>query len=143
MPPRGAYAPLMAQRRSDTPLFRKALAATVLWLLLWAVIGYRNHQAIQPYEQRAGYTAAVQGCADDRLELSGDGTTTLRQVGGLVMRECTERIRDRYLAAENAEQRQVAVATLAWGLLPSLLLLLLAAFAPELRRLFPRPPDVR
>ena len=43
----------MAQRRTDTPLFRKALAVTVLWLLAWAVIGYRNHQAIQPYGQRA------------------------------------------------------------------------------------------
>ncbi len=133
----------MAQRRTDTPLFRKALAVIVLWLLAWAVIGYRNHQAIQPYDQRAGYAAAIQGCADDRLELSRDGTSTFRPAGGLEMRDCTERIRDRYLAAENAEQRQVALATLAWALLPALLLLLLAAFAPELRRLFRRRPDVR
>ena len=133
----------MAARRTDTPLFRKALALVALWLLVWAVIGYRNHQAIQAYDQRAGYAAAMQGCADDRLELSRDGASTFRPVGGLEMRECTEAIRGRYLDAENAEQRQVALATLAWALLPSLLLLLFAAFAPELRRLFPRRPDVR
>ena len=130
--------PFMAQRRTDTSLFRKALAVVVLWLLAWATIGYLNHRAIQPYEQRAGYREAMQGCADDRLELSRNGTTTIRPVGGLEMRDCTERIRTRYLAAENAAQRQVAFATLAWALLPSLLLLLLAAFAPELRRQFSR-----
>lgn len=130
--------PAMAQRRTDTPLFRKALALVALWLLAWAVLGYRNHQLIQPYGQRAGYREAMQGCADDRLELSRDGATTVRPVGGLEMRDCTEAIRGRYLAAEDAEQRQVALVTLGWGLLPSFLLLLLAAFAPELRRLFTR-----
>jgi hypothetical protein len=127
----------MAQRRTETPLFRKALAAVVLWLLAWAAIGYLNHRAVQPFDQRAGYAGAMQECADDRLELSRDGASTFRPVSGLEMRACTEAIRTRYMAAETAEQRQVAVATLAWALLPSLLLLLLAAFAPDLWRQFP------
>ena len=134
---------IMAQRRTDSLLFRKALALVALWLLIWAAIGFCNHQAVQTYDQRAGYRAAMQGCADDRLELSRDGASTFRPVGGLEMRACTEAIRSRYLSAEDAEQRQVAFSTLAWALLPSLLLLLLAAFAPELRRIFPRRPDVR
>ena len=125
----------MAQRRTETPLFRKALAVVALWLLGWAVLGYLNHQAIQPHQQRAGYRAAMQSCADARLESSRDGLTyTFRPVGGLELRDCTDAIRARYVAAENAEQWQVAITTLAWALLPSLLLLLLAAFAPELRR---------
>jgi hypothetical protein len=126
----------MAQRRTETPLFRKALAAVVLWLLAWATIGYLSHRAIRPFDQRAGYREAMQGCADDRLELSRNGNATFRPVGGLEMRDCTERIRARYLAAADGEQRQVAVSTLAWALLPSLVLLLLAALAPDLRRLF-------
>lgn len=133
----------MAQRRTDTPLFRKALALVVLWLLAWATIGYLHHRAIQPYDQRAGYREAMQGCADDRLELARDGALISRPIGRLEMLDCTEHIRSRYLDAENAEQRQVAVATLAWALLPSLLLLLLAAFAPELRRRFARRSDRR
>jgi hypothetical protein len=127
----------MAQRRTDTPLFRKGLAAVALWLLAWAAIGFVNHRAVQSYDQRPGYREAMQSCADDRLETAHDGTSTIRQVGRLEMRACTDQIRTRYLDAENAEQRQVAFFTLAWALLPSLLLLLLAAFAPELRRQFP------
>ena len=53
----------MAQRRTDTPLFRKALAVVVLWLLAWATIGYLNHRAIQSYDQWPGYREAMQGCA--------------------------------------------------------------------------------
>jgi hypothetical protein len=55
------------------------------------------------------------------------------------MGNCTERIRAHYLAAESADQRQISVATLTWALVPSVLLLLLAAFAEELRRLLRRP----
>ena len=127
MPPRGAYAPRMAQRRTDTPRFRKALAAVALWLLAWAAIGYLNHRAIQPFDQRADYREAMQGCADDRLETSPSGTSTIRPIGRLEMAVCTERIRTRYREAENAEQRRVAFITLASALLPSVLLLLLAA----------------
>jgi hypothetical protein len=133
----------MAQRRTDTLLFRKALAVVALWLLAWAVIGYFNHRAITSYDQRAGYREAMQGCADDRLETSRNGASTIRRPGRLEMIECTDTIRDRYMAAENDEQRRVAIRTLAWALLPSLLLLLLAAFAPELRRQFQRRPDAR
>ena len=134
----------MAQRRTETPLFRKALAVVALWLLGWAVIGYCNHQAIQPHQQRAGYREAMQSCTDARLESSRDGLSyTVRPVGGLEMRDCTDAIRARYVAAEDAEQRQVAFATLAWALLPSALLLLLAAFTPELRRRLPGQSDRR
>ena len=133
----------MAQRRTDSPLFRKASAVVALWLLLWAVIGYRNHAAVPSYDQRPGYREAMQSCADDRLEMSRNGASTFRRVGGLEMRACTDAIRTRYMAAERAEQRRVTIATLAWALLPSLILLLLAAFAPELRRLFQRRPDAR
>ena len=134
MPPRGAYALRMAQRRTETPLFRKALAAVALWLLAWATIGFLHHRAIPSFDQRAGYREAMQGCADDRLETSRSGALFSRPIGRLEMIDCTEQIRTRYLAAESADQRRVAVTTLAWALLPSLLLLLLAAFAPELRR---------
>ncbi len=133
----------MAQRRTETSLFRKALAVVALWLLGWAVLGYFNHRAIQPYDQRAGYREAMQSCADDRIETAPSGASTIRRPGRLEMIACTDAIRTRYMAAENAAQRGVAFATLAWALLPALLLLLLAAFAPELRRLFPRPPDAR
>lgn len=134
----------MAQRRTETPLFRKALAVVMLWLLAWAAIGYTRHHAIQPYSQRAGYREAMQGCAESRLEASRDGLTyTVRPAAALERRDCTEAIRARFMAAENAGQREIAVATLALALLPSLLLLLLAAFAPELRRLFQRRPDAR
>ena len=45
--------------------------------------------------------------------------------------------------ALRVQHHYLAFATLGWALLPSLLLLLLAAFAPEVRRLFPRRPGVR
>ena len=48
---------------------------------------------------------------------------------------CTDRVRAEYLRAEVRDHRRVTIATLLWALLPSLALLLLAAFAPELRRL--------
>lgn len=133
----------MARRRTETPLFRKAMAVVALWLLAWAAIGYVHHRAVTHYTQRSGYRAAMASCADYRLDTSPDGAMTIRQPGRLERMACADRIRTRYLDAEAGEQRQVTIATLAWALLPSLLLLLLAAFAPELRRFFTRRPDVR
>jgi hypothetical protein len=108
----------MAQRRTDTLLFRKALAVVAPWLLGWAAIGYMNHRAIQPFDQRAGYREAMQGCADDRFEVSRNGALFSRPIGRLEMIDCTDHVRARYLDAETAEQRGVAVTTLAWALLP-------------------------
>ena len=133
----------MPQRRTETPLFRKAMAAVALWLLAWAAIGYLNHRAIQSFDQRAGYREAMQGCADDRLESTRSGALISRPISRLEMIACTEHIRARYLDAEAADQSRVAVTTLACALLPSLLLLLLAAFAPELRRRLGRQSDRR
>ena len=133
----------MAQRRTETPLFRSALAAVMVWLLAWAAIGYLNHKAVQPYDQRSGYREAMESCADDQLLASPNGELTAHRLSVREMAACTGTVRTRYLDAEAGEQRQVAIATLAWALLPSFLLLLLAAFAPELRRLFPRHSDRR
>ncbi len=130
-------------KRTDSPLFRKALAAVALWLLAWAAIGYLNHRAVLPFDQRTGYREAMQGCADDRLELSRNGAWISRPISRLEMIACTEHVRARYVGAETADQRRVAFATLACALLPSSLLLLLAAFAAELRRRFPRRTDRR
>lgn len=130
-------------KRTETALFRKALAVVALWLLAWAVIGYRNHRVVTPYDQRAGYRDLMERCADDRVDTSPGGVLTTRPPGRLEMAACTARVRVRYVQAEETDQRQVAVATLAWALLPSLLLLLLAAFAPELRRQFARRSDRR
>jgi hypothetical protein len=129
--------------RTDTLLFHKALAVVGIWILAWAVAGYLNHRAVPPFDQRDGYRDSMQQCADYRLDPSRNGEWTSRAPGRLEMAACTARIRSRYRQAEDAEQRQVAVGTLAWALLPSLLLLLLAAFAPELRRQFPRRSDRR
>jgi hypothetical protein len=126
--------------RTDTPSFRKALGAVALWLLVCAALGYRSHRAVPPYDQRDGYRESMQHCADYRLDPSRNGEWTSRAPGRLAMAACTDRVRSGYLRAEDAEQRQVAVATLARALLPSLLLLLLAAFAEELRRRLPRGP---
>ena len=61
----------MARWRTETPLFRKALAAVALWCLLWAVLGYRNHQAVAPYDQRAGYREYSEDVrAEDHAPLS-------------------------------------------------------------------------
>lgn len=128
-----------AMARTETPLFRRALALMALWCLLWAVIGYLNHAAVPSYDQRPGYLGAMQSCADNRLETARNGDLAARRPGRLEMRACTERIRAHYLAAEAVDHRQVSVATLIWALVPSVLLLLLAAFAEELRRLLRRP----
>lgn len=128
----------MPQRRTDTPLFHKASAMVACWCLAWAVIGYLNHRAVTPYNQRAGYRESIQACADDELIAAPNGDLTVRRPGGTTVATCTDAIRAHYRTAENAEQRAVAFATLAWALLPSLLLLLLAAFAPELRRVVAR-----
>jgi len=125
--------------RTDTPLFRKALALLALWCLLWAVIGYLNHRAVPPYDQRAGYRDAMQRCADDRLLASRDGQLMARRPNRREMAACTESARAGYLQAEAAEHRRVTLATLTLALLPSLLLLLLAAFAQDVRRLLQAP----
>ena len=129
--------------RTDTPLFRKALGAVALWCLLWAVLGYLNHRAIASYDQRAGYREAMERCADDQLLSSPNGDLTAHRPSAREMAACTGTVRARSQAAEADEQHRVTIATLARALLPSLLLLLLAAFAPELRRLFPRRSDPR
>jgi len=133
----------MAQRRIDTPFFRKALAAVAVWCLLWAVLGFLDHRAVATYDQRAGYREAMERCADDQLLAAPNGDLTAHRLSSREMAACTGTVRARYLRAEADEQRQVAVATLAWALLPSLLLLLLAGFAAELGRVFPRRPDAR
>ena len=132
---------LPSMARTDTPLFRRALALVAFWCLLWAVLGWLNHGAVPTYDQRPGYRTAMQSCADDQILTSRPGEITARRPGGREMGACTQRIRDRFLGAERAEHRQVSIAVLASALLPSALLLLLAAFAEELRRLFrPRRP---
>lgn len=127
--------------RTETPLFRRALALVALWCLLWAVIGWLQHGAVPTYDQRAGYRASMQGCADDQILTTPSGAITARRPGGREMGACTERVRARFLTAERGEHRRVTVAVLAWALLPAALLLLLAAFAQELRGLLrPRRP---
>ena len=123
--------------RTETPLFRKALALVALWCLLWAVIGFLNHNKVPTYDQRAGYRESMEGCAEARLEAARDGTLTALYPGRREMAACTDRIRRQYRGAEAAEQRQITIATLIWALLPALLLLLLAAFAEEVRRFLP------
>ena len=127
----------MVRWQTDTPLFRRALALVALWCLLWAVLGYFNHRAVPGYDRRAGYTESMQACADPQLLSSRAGDFTARRPGRFEMGACTGRVRARYLEAERAQHRQVTIAVLAWALLPALLLLLLAAFAGELRRFFP------
>lgn len=129
--------------RTDTPLFRKALAAVAFWCLLWAVLGYLNHRAVATYDQRAGYREAMERCADDLLLTAPNGDLTAHQPSVREMAACTGTARARFQGAEADEQRQVAWATLAWALLPSFFLLLLAAFAPELQRQFPHRSDRR
>ncbi len=125
--------------RTDTPLFRRALAMVAFWCLLWAVLGWLQHRAVPSYDQRAGYRETVQACADPELVSSRAGEFTARRPGGRAMGACTERVRERFLAMERAAHRRITVAILAWALLPAALLLLLAAFAEELRRLLRRP----
>jgi hypothetical protein len=129
--------------RTETPLFRKALAVVALWCLAWAVLGYRNHRAVATYDQRAGYREAMGRCADDELLTSPNGDLTAHRLGPREMAACTETARSAYMKAEADDQRQVTLATLAWALLPSALLLLLACFPGELSRLFPHRPDAR
>lgn len=127
--------------RTETPLFRRALALVALWCLLWAVLGWLSHRAVPTYDQRPGYRESMQACADPQLLSSRSGEFTARLPGRREMGACTGRVRSHYLAAEAAQHRQVTLAILARALLPALLLLLLAAFAEELRRLFrPRRP---
>ena len=123
--------------RTETPLFRKALALVGLWCLLWAVLGFLNHQAVPSFDQRAGYRESMELCAEARLEAARNGDLTARYPGRREMAVCTDQIRRQYRSAEAAEQRQVTIATLIWALLPALLLLLLAAFAEEVRRFLP------
>lgn len=131
----------MARWQTDTPLMRRALALVMLWLILWAVLGYRNHTAIPSYDQRPGYREAMERCAGSRFEASEAGELYARTPRRVEMSACTELARAPYLQAELDEQRRVTLVTLAWALLPSLLLLLLAAFSEEVRRLLlPRDP---
>ena len=110
-----------------------------LWCLLWAVLGFLSHRAVPSYDQRTGYRPSMERCAEARLEAARNGDLTARYPDRREMAVCTDRIRRQYRGAEAAEQRQVTIATLIRGLLPSLLLLLLAAFAEELRGLLRRP----
>ncbi len=130
----------MVRWQTDTPVFRKALALVAFWCLLWAVVGFFNHRAVPTYDRRAGYRESMQHCADDRIESLRNGDWAARRPGRREMGACTGRVRAAYLATESAEHRQLSIAILAWALLPSLLLLLLAAFAQELRRLLARGP---
>ncbi len=131
----------MARWRTDTPLMRRALTLIMLWLIGWAVLGYRAHTAILTYDQRPGYREAMARCAGTRFETSSAGDLYARTPGRREMAGCTDAARADFLQAELDEQRRVTFQTLAWALVPSLLLLLLAAFGEEIRRLLqPRRP---
>lgn len=125
----------MALWRTDAPLMRRALMLIMLWLIVWAVLGYRNHVSILTYDQRPGYREAMESCAGTRFQSSPAGELYATTPDRLEMASCTERARAIYHQAELDEQRRVTVQTLAWALVPSVLLLLLAAFAGEIRRL--------
>ena len=128
----------MARWQTDTPVMRRALTLVMIWLILWVVLGYRNHMSILSYDQRPGYREAMERCAGSRFETSLAGELYARTPGRREMAGCTELARARFEEAELDEQRRVTILTLAWALVPSLLLLLLAAFADELARYFPR-----
>lgn len=130
----------MARWQTDRPVMRRALALVMVWLVLWVVLGYRRHVSIPSYDQRPGYREAMQACADDRLLASRSGELMARRPTRREMANCTESARARFIAAETGEQRRASVTILAWALLPSLLLLLLAAFSQEIGRLL-RPRD--
>ncbi len=131
----------MSRWRTDTPVMRRALALVMIWLILWAVLGYRHHISIPTYDQRPGYRAAMERCAGSRFQASPAGELYATTPDRREMRACTETARAPFLQAELDEQRRVTFATLAWALLPSLLLLLLAAFGEEIRRMLrPRGP---
>lgn len=131
----------MARWRTDTPLMRRALMLIMLWLVAWAVLGYRNHASVPTYDQRPGYREAMERCAGTRFQSSPAGELYATTPDRLEMATCTEQARAIYHQAELNEQRQVTVQTLARALVPSVLLLVLAAFAGEIRRLLqPRRP---
>lgn len=85
----------------------------------------------------------MERCAGPRFEASRAGDLYARTPGRREMAGCTGTARAVYLQAELDEQRRVTVLTLAWALVPSVLLLLLAGFAEELGRHFPRRSDRR
>lgn len=131
----------MARWRTDTPLMRRALMLVMLWLIAWVVLGYRAHTSILTYDQRPGYREAMQRCAGTRFEASPAGDLFATTPGRLEMAGCTQLARARFEQAELNEQRRVTFQTLFWALVPSFLLLLLAAFGEEIRRLLqPRRP---
>ena len=103
-----------------------------------AVLGFRNHDAVPTYDQRPFYRETMQRCAGDRLQYRRNGEWLSRPATRLDMTICTDRVRRVYLQAEAREHRRVTIAILLWALLPSLAVLLLAAFAPELRRMVRR-----
>ena len=132
----------MARWQTDTPLMRRALMLIMLWLIAWAVLGYRSHTAIPSHDQRPGYREAMARCAGTRFEASPAGDLYATTPDRLEMAGCTGLARARFEQAELDEQRRVTFQTLFWALVPSLLLLLLAAFGEEIRRLLqPRRPE--
>jgi hypothetical protein len=132
----------MARWQTDTPVMRRALTLVLVWLVLWMVLGYRSHTSILSYDQRPGDREAMERCAEPRFEASPAGDLYARTPGRREMAGCTELARAAYLQAELNEQRRATFVTLAFALVPSLLILLLAAFAEEIRRLLrPRDPD--
>lgn len=132
----------MTRWQTDTPAMRRALTLVLIWLVLWMVLGYRSHTAILSYDRRPGYREAMERCAGPRFEASPAGDLYARIPGRREMAGCTEHARAAYLQAELNEQRRATFVTLAFALVPSLLVLLLAAFAEEIRRLLrPRDPD--
>lgn len=124
----------MAWRRTETPLFRGAMSVVAFWCLAWAVLGYRQHAGVASYDQRPGYREAMARCAGDRLRPRRNGEWLSMPATRWEMTLCTERTRLDYRTAEARDHRRITIATLLWALLPSLAILLLAAFASDWRR---------
>ena len=126
--------------RTDTPLFRRALALVALWCLLWAIVGWLRHGAVPTYDQRAGYREVDAGLRRHKASRRRRPATFTRG-----HRDAwTWPTARRGSATGFSPPRPHSIAgsvspTLAWALLPASLLLLAAAFADELRRLLRRP----
>lgn len=122
----------MLGERTNTPLFRVALSAALLWIGGCTIAAYFNLKAVQPYNSRPDYYEQKDICGYPTPSLTPSGEFTARATPQEQISACFNQVDATYRGYEASERKTIISRSAIWGIAPALIILLLTAYWTDL-----------